>query len=118
MTIEQKYKETMEQLYYATRDLNEIQKRNESTFVVLSDLSKLISTFYTSLDTLQGQRKINALEAIKTLQSVFNEIGSSYILELYFRDKCGQYEKALIEASKEIESLKKEIEVLNQINNL
>jgi hypothetical protein len=115
MTDHEKYIETLEQLFFATRNFSEVQKRNENTFAVLSDLSALISTFYSSLDRLQGERKINAENTIKTLQRVFSEIGSSYLLELYFRNKCGQYEKALIEASKKIENLENEIILLNNL---
>ena len=117
MSVEQKYQDTLEQLYFVTRDLTQVQKKQEQTFIALSELSALISTFYTSLDRLQGERKINAENTIKTLQTVFSEIGSSYLLELYFRNKCGEYEKALIEATKRIEALENEIKLLNNLTN-
>lgn len=117
MTDHEKYLTTLEQLFFATRNFSEVQKKQEQTFAVLAALSALISTFYSSLDRLQGERKINAESTIKTLQMVFSEIGSSYLLELYFRNKCGEYEKALIEASKRIEQLENEIKLLNNLTN-
>jgi chromosome segregation ATPase len=118
MSAEQKYQETLEQLYFVTRDLTELQKKQEQTFIAVSELSALISTFHTSLDTLQGERKIKAINTIKTLQMVFSEIGSSYLMELYFRNKCFQYEKSIMEATKKIERLEKEINILTQIDEL
>ena len=118
MSVEQKYQETLEQLYFVTRDLTQVQKKQEQTFIALSELSALISTFYTSLDTLQGERKTKGLNIIKTLQMVFSEIGSSYLMELYFRNKCFEYEKSIMEATKKIERLEKEINILTQIDNL
>ena len=118
MSAEQKYQETLEQLYFVTRDLTEVQKKQEQTFIAVSELSALISTFHTSLDTLQGERKTKAINTIKTLQMVFSEIGSSYLMELYFRNKCFQYEKSIIEATKKIERLEKEINILTQIDEL
>ena len=118
MSVEQKYQETLEQLYFVTRDLTEVQKKQEQTFIAVSELSSLISTFHTSLDTLQGERKTKAINTIKTLQMVFSEIGSSYLMELYFRNKCFQYEKSIIEATKKIERLEKEINILTQIDEL
>lgn len=118
MSVEQKYQETLEQLYFVTRDLTKVQKKQEQTFIALSELSALISTFYTSLDTLQGERKTKALNIIKTLQMVFSEIGSSYLMELYFRNKCFEYEKSIMEATQKIERLEKEINILTQIDEL
>jgi hypothetical protein len=118
MSVEQKYQETLEQLYFVTRDLTEVQKKQEQTFIAVSELSSLISTFHTSLDTLQGERKTKAINTIKTLQMVFSEIGSSYLMELYFRNKCFQYEKSIMEATKKIERLEKEINILTQIDEL
>ena len=118
MSVEQKYQETLEQLYFVTRDLTEVQKKQEQTFIAVSELSTLISTFHTSLDTLQGERKTKAINTIKTLQMVFSEIGSSYLMELYFRNKCFQYEKSIMEATKKIERLEKEINILTQIDEL
>ena len=118
MSVEQKYQETLEQLSFVTRDLTEVQKKQEQTFIAVSELSSLISTFHTSLDTLQGERKTKAINTIKTLQMVFSEIGSSYLMELYFRNKCFQYEKSIIEATKKIERLEKEINILTQIDEL
>ena len=117
MSVEQKYQETLEQLYFVTRDLTEVQKKQEQTFIAVSELSSLISTFHTSLDTLQGERKTKAINTIKTLQMVFSEIGSSYLMELYFRNKCFQYEKSIMEATQKIEKLEKEITILNNLNN-
>ena len=118
MSVEQKYQETLEQLYFVTRDLTEVQKKQEQTFIAVSELSALISTFHTSLDTLQGERKTKAINTIKTLQMVFSEIGSSYLMELYFRNKCFQYEKSIMEATQKIERLEKEINILTQIDEL
>ena len=118
MSVEQKYQETLEQLYFVTRDLTEVQKKQEQTFIAVSELSTLISTFHTSLDTLQGERKTKAINTIKTLQMVFSEIGSSYLMELYFRNKCFQYEKSIMEATQKIERLEKEINILTQIDEL
>lgn len=118
MSAEQKYQETLEQLYFVTRDLTEVQKKQEQTFIAVSELSALISTFHTSLDTLQGERKTKAINTIKTLQMVFSEIGSSYLMELYFRNKCFQYEKSIMEATQKIERLEKEINILTQIDEL
>ena len=118
MSVEQKYQETLEQLYFVTRDLTEVQKKQEQTFIAVSELSSLISTFHASLDTLQGERKTKAINTIKTLQMVFSEIGSSYLMELYFRNKCFQYEKSIMEATQKIERLEKEINILTQIDEL
>ena len=113
---EDKYIETIESLYFVTRDLNAHQKREESSLAVLDSLRDLINTFSIGLDRLQGERKINAENTIKTLKQIFEHIGAIYLQELYWRQKDFKAQKTILEMAKQIDELKKELEIERQLN--
>ncbi len=112
------YEKTVEQLFFKTQELIQATNTIEEPYLVLSDISQLIGTFYASLDSLQGQRKINAENALKTLYRCFEFYGRSYLRELEARKRNYQLNEALLEASKKIEQLQAEINILKNIDSL
>lgn len=117
MTDHEKYLETLEQLFFISQSFSKVEKKEEYCLAILDSLRALILTFDSSVDTLQGQRKINALNTIKILKEIFNYLGSQYIAEIYWRKKTYKLEQSLIDAAKEIEDLKAQINVLTNLES-
>ena len=65
---EDKYTETLEQLYFTTRSLLAQERQEETAIGILNDLRAVINDFSMKVDTLQGERKVNALKTIQTLK--------------------------------------------------
>ncbi len=63
---EDKYTETLEQLYFTTRSLQNHERKEETAISILNDLRAVINDFSSKVDTLQGERKNNALKTIET----------------------------------------------------
>ena len=114
---EDKYTETLEQLYFTTRTLLAYERQEESAIGILNDLRAVINDFSSKVDTLQGERKVNALKTIQTLKKVFDYIGSIYLQELYWRKKNKDNEAALILAATEIDRLEAELNTIEKANN-
>jgi hypothetical protein len=118
MDYKQAYMETLEQLYFKTRELSERDRREEDNLKVLSELHTLITTFDRSFDTLEGKRKDNALNTIKTLIFVFNSLGKIYLDELAARKKLIQAQKDILTLSEKITTLESELNTLKNIDLL
>jgi len=114
---EDKYTETLEQLYFTTRSLQNHERKEETAIGILNDLRAVINDFSSKVDTLQGERKVNALKTIETLKKVFDYIGSIYLQELYWRKKNKDNEAALILAANEIDRLEAELNTIDKANN-
>jgi len=114
---EDKYTETLEQLYFTTRSLQNHERKEETAISILNDLRAVINDFISKVDTLQGERKNNALKTIETLKKVFDYIGSIYLQELYWRKKNKDNEAALILAATEIDRLEAELNTIEKANN-
>jgi hypothetical protein len=114
---EDKYTETLEQLYFTTRSLQNHERKEETAIGILNDLRAIINDFSSKVDTLQGERKNNALKTIETLKKVFDYIGSIYLQELYWRKKNKDNEAALILAATEIDRLEAELNTIEKANN-
>jgi len=114
---EDKYTETLEQLYFTTRSLQNHVRKEETAISILNDLRAVINDFSSKVDTLQGERKNNALKTIETLKKVFDYIGSIYLQELYWRKKNKDNEAALILAATEIDRLEAELNTIEKANN-
>jgi hypothetical protein len=114
---EDKYTETLEQLYFTTRSLQNHERKEETAISILNDLRAVINDFSSKVDTLQGERKNNALKTIETLKKVFDYIGSIYLQELYWRKKNKDNEAALILAATEIDRLEAELNTIEKANN-
>ena len=114
---EDKYTETLEQLYFTTRSLQKHERKEESALDILDELRATINDFSMKVDTLQGERKVNALKTIQTLKKVFDYIGSIYLQELYWRKHNRDNEAALILAASEIDRLEAELKTIERANN-
>jgi hypothetical protein len=114
---EDKYTETLEQLYFTTRSLQNHERKEETAISILNDLRAVINDFSSKVDTLQGERKNNALKTIETLKKIFDYIGSIYLQELYWRKKNKDNEAALILAATEIDRLEAELNTIEKANN-
>ncbi len=114
---EDKYTETLEQLYFTTRSLLAHERQEETAIGILNDLRAVINDFSSKVDTLQGERKNNALKTIETLKKIFDYIGSIYLQELYWRKKNKDNEAALILAATEIDRLEAELNTIEKANN-
>ena len=115
--IEDKYNETLEQLFFTTRKLTIQERKQEFALLKLDELRAIISEFESKVDTLQGERKNNALKTIYSLKSVFDGFGGIYLQELYWRKKNYENEEALIFAANRIEQLEKELETISKASN-
>jgi hypothetical protein len=118
MDYKQAYLTTLEQLYFKTRELSERDRREEDNLRVLSELHTLITTFDRSFDTLEGKRKDNALNTIKTLIFIFNSLGKIYLDELAARKKLIQAQKDILTLTEKITTLESELNALRQIDAL
>jgi hypothetical protein len=114
---EDKYTETLEQLYFTTRTLLAHERQEETAISILNDLRAVINDFSSKVDTLQGERKNNALKTIQTLKKVFDYIGSIYLQELYWRKKNKDNEAALLSAANKIMKLEAELNTIEKANN-
>ena len=114
---EDKYTETLEQLYFTTRTLLAYERQEETAIGILNDLRAVINDFSMKVDTLQGERKVNALKTIQTLKKIFDYIGSIYLQELYWRKKNKDNEAALILSATEIDRLEAELNTIEKANN-
>jgi hypothetical protein len=118
MDYKQAYMETLEQLFFKTRELSERDRREEDNLRVLSELHTLITTFDRSFDTLEGKRKDNALNTIKKLIYVFNSLGKIYLDELAARKKLIQAQKDILMLTEKITALESELTALKNIDLL
>lgn len=116
--MEDKYAETLEQLYFATRSLMAKERKEDEAIKALDDLRAIINDFIIQVDKIQGERKKEWEMRVNTLKNVFNQVGSIYLNELYWRKKVYKLESDCLNLTSEIERLKKEIEVLNNISEL
>lgn len=117
MTDHDKYLETLEQLYFTTRNLQQHERKEETAITILDELRAIINDFATKVDTLQGERKNNALKLINSLKKIFDYIGSIYLQELYWRKKNRDNEAALILAAEMIERLESELNTIEKASN-
>ncbi len=111
-----KYEETLEQLYFATRSLMAHERKEDDALIALDDLRAIINDFIVQVDKIQGERKKEWEMRVNTLKNVFNQVGSIYLNELYWRKKVYKLESDNLNLTSEIERLNKEIEVLKGIN--
>lgn len=105
MDYKKAYLETLEQLYFKTREIEERDRAEEQNLRTVEHLRSIIKKFDESVDLLDGARKENALKTLKSLYYVFNRIGSVYLDELEARKKSFKLEK-------------ENLELLNTINEL
>jgi hypothetical protein len=115
--IDEKYLETLEALFFTTRNLQQYERKEESALMILDELRAIINDFATKVDTLQGERKNNALKLINSLKKIFDYIGSIYLQELYWRKKNRENEAALILAAGEIDKLQAELNTIEKASN-
>lgn len=93
MDYKKAYLETLEQLYFKTRELDEKSRTEEKTIYVLERLKTIITTFDSGVESMEGKRKENAINTLKSLYFVFNHIGRIYLDELAARKKMFKLEK-------------------------
>lgn len=115
---DKKYKETLESLYFVTRQLSKMQRDEEATLAILDSLRSVICDFDTKVIGLHGKQKLEWLERIKTLKQVFEHIGAIYLQELYWRKKVIAEQKTNLELSNRIGELEKQIANLEKMNEL
>jgi len=115
--IDEKYLETLEALFFTTRNLQQYERKEESALMILDELRAIINDFISKVDTLQGERKNNALKLINSLKKIFDYIGSIYLQELYWRKKNRENEAALILAAGEIDKLTAELNTIEKASN-
>jgi hypothetical protein len=117
MNYKAEYEKTVEQLFFAVRELDETKRLEEVNYTILCLLSSVISALWDSLDKIPMQRKTSAEITLQRLIKVFMHLGKFYMDELKWRKDLFYANKALLEASAIIEGLKLEIEKINEINN-
>lgn len=118
MTNEEKYQETLDQLYLTSSELLRTQKQDEEIVAVLTSLNSVLTNFLTSLDTLQGARRENALNTIKTLQSVQRRFSEAIIGKLYWQKKCHKLEADVLDLAKRLEESEQRLKTLEGIDSL
>lgn len=118
MDYKEKYKETIEQLFFATRELEEHKRSEELNYLVLSKQSEVIGSLWENLDKMQGARKDNAEKTMQNLIFVFMHIGKIYLDELKWRKDLFKANQSLIDAAKKIEELEQELKLEKQFNEI
>jgi len=116
MDYKKAYREVFEKLYFATAELTKAEKDSEYQIAVFNSLSLVLSDFISRVDTLHGERKKNAETTLKRLTYVFVRLGNVYLSELKWRKELFKVNKSLLELMKENEELKKQIEILNKLD--
>ena len=115
--INEKYTETLEQLYFTTRNLQQHERKEETALAILDEWRAIINDFTSKVDTLQGERKNNALKLINSLKKIFDYIGSIYLQELYWRKLNRDNEAGLILAAGMIDRLEAELNTIEKASN-
>lgn len=118
MDYKKEYQNTIEQLFFAVRELEESKKSEELNYLILTKQSEVIGSLYENIDKMEGARKDNAENTMQKLIFVFMHIGKIYLDELKWRKDLFNANKSLIEASKRIEELEKELRTEREINML
>lgn len=118
MDYKKEYQQTIEQLFFAVRELEEHKKSEELNYLVLSNQSQVIGSLWENLDKMQGARKDNAEKTMQKLIFVFMHIGKIYLDELKWRKDLFKANQSLLEASKRIEELEKELKLEKQFNEV
>ena len=116
MDYKEAYEATMESLYFQTRELSRAQRREEVNVIILDALNAIINDFILQVDKIQGERKKEWENRIKTLKQVYTHIGAQYLEELHWRKKCYKLEQNILEMSRQIEELTTENDKLKQLN--
>jgi curved DNA-binding protein CbpA len=93
MDYKKAYFETLEQLYFKTREIEERDRAEEQNLRTIEHLKSIIQKFDESVDLLEGVRKENAIKTLKSLYFVFNRLGSVYLDELAARKKSFKLQK-------------------------
>ena len=118
MDYEKAYHKTLEQLFFATGELSREDKQKEVEYAIFTQLSALISDFYSKVDTLQGERKIKAETTLKTLFFVFHNLGQVYLKSLAARKRNFELSKENLFLADRIAELEKELTILKNIDEL
>jgi len=104
-----RYLETLEQLYFKTRELDERDRSEEQNLRTVEHLRSIIQKFDDSVELLDGTRKENAIKTLKSLYFVFNRLGNIYLSELAARKKAFKLEKENLELLNKINELNEQI---------
>jgi len=118
MDYKKEYQQTIEQLFFAVRELEEHKKAEELNYLVLSNQSEVIGSLWENLDKMQGARRDNAEKTMQKLIFVFMHIGKIYLDELKWRKDLFKANQSLIDAAKKIEELEKELVIERQFNEV
>ena len=111
MDYKKAYLETLEQLYFKTREIEERDRAEEQTLRTIEHLKSIIQKFDESVDLLEGARKENAIKTLKSLYFVFNRLGSVYLDELAARKKSFKLQKENLELLNTINDLNEQIKL-------
>ena len=113
-----KYTDTLEHLFFATRSLTERERQDETSLAVLDNLRAIINDFTIQVDKIQGERKKEWENRIKTLKGIFEQIGAVYLQELYWRKKLAVEQKAVLDLSAQLTTALNRIEQLEKMNEM
>ena len=116
MDYKKQYQQTIEQLFFAVRELEEGKKAEEMNYLILTKQSEVIGSLFENLDKMEGQRKDNAENTMQKLIFVFMHIGKIYLDELKWRKDLFKANQSLLEASKRIDELEKELRIEREMN--
>ena len=115
MDYREEYLKTVEQLFFATREL-EKQKRHEDTaYRVLIEQAKVIDGIWANLEKMTGPRLENAEKMLKGLVFVYNRIGAVYMAELKWRKQLNEAQKSLLEAAEKINVLENQLKATEEL---
>lgn len=118
MDYKKEYQQTIEQLFFAVRELEEHKKAEELNYLVLSKQSEVIGSLWENLEKMQGTRRDNAEMTMQKLIFVFMHIGKIYLDELKWRKDLFKANQSLIDAAKRIEELEKELLIEREMNEV
>ena len=116
MDYKKAYEETIEKLYFVTRENNNWRKEEDTKYYVLTQLSEVISALFDSIDSLPIQRKIAAENTLKKLLVVFDNLAKFYFDEMVMRKKLFKAQSEILELSRKIEQLENELKVEKELN--
>jgi len=116
MDYKKAYEETIEKLFFVTRENNNWLKEEDTKYYVLTQLSEVISALFDSIDNLPTPRKIAAENTLKKLLVVFDNLSKFYFDEMVMRKKLFTAQAEILELSRKVEQLEKELLIEKELN--
>lgn len=114
MKYEKEYRETLEQLYFATREIEAKERHEEICYQVLANQGQAIDEIHSSIEKLTGERLEKWEKLLSKMIRVYYHLGHVYMSELKWRKMLKEKDKALLEAADRISELENQLKAIEE----